>query len=371
MKLAKRLLCLALCLVTCAALVVPASAAVDLTSGTAEMEFFTEDAPYVQTTMDAYNNSVSVDPLISFSDGGKTWYMSSYKVLGTDDTITVGNAGLGCDALTVVLSIYKRTEGSHYKVCDAMPVMDGASSNSLLSLTEGRGVSLRLKDVLNSFGEVKLTGKEQEGEYLLCVMLMGFDAGENGLVNTVYKVGYYSINDAAAAAIKAYPFDDVDYGSYCWDSVQWALDKGVTKGISKTSFGPKETCTRGQVATFLWRALGSPEPQTTENPFKDIKESDYYYKPILWAYENGITNGTSKTEFSPNGTCTSAHVVTFLWRANGKPAAQAEGTEYYAEAVAWANSKGLLEGVGSTFKPENNSPRADIVTYLYRNAGGK
>ena len=110
----------------------------------------------------------------------------------------------------------------------------------------------------------------------------------------------------------------------------------------------------------------APEPKSAENPFADVKESDYFYKPVLWALEQGITTGTSDTTFDPNGTCTSAHVVTFLWRANGKPAADHTGEEYYAEAVAWANGKGLLTGTAVAFAPDNLSPRADIVTYLYR-----
>ena len=162
------------------------------------------------------------------------------------------------------------------------------------------------------------------------------------------------------------PFTDVPKASYYHDAVLWALQNKITQGTSKTTFSPAATCTRGQVATFLWRASGSPEPKTTSNPFADVKESDYFYKAVLWAYENKITNGTSKTTFDPEGTCTSAHVITFLWRANGKPAADHSGTEYYAEAVAWANENDLLAGTDTPFAPENLSPRADIVTYLYR-----
>ena len=111
------------------------------------------------------------------------------------------------------------------------------------------------------------------------------------------------------------------------------------------------------------------EPASTENPFTDVTESDYFYKAVLWAVEKGVTNGTTDTTFGPNGTCTSAHVVTFLWRANGKPAANTDGTNYYDEAVAWANSQKLLDGTAVPFAPDNLSPRADIVTYLYRVLG--
>lgn len=156
----------------------------------------------------------------------------------------------------------------------------------------------------------------------------------------------------------------------------WALKNNVTAGTSGTTFSPNDTCTRGQVVTFLWRAKGQPEPTSTHNPFADVNSNDYYYKAVLWAVENGVTSGTSDTAFSPSDTCTSAQVVTFLWRSNNNPktsgtsslASQYSG-QYYTDAVAWADAIDLLSGTGTAFAPNNNSPRADIVTYLYRNAG--
>lgn len=154
---------------------------------------------------------------------------------------------------------------------------------------------------------------------------------------------------------------------YYHDAVLWALDKNVTTGTSKTTFSPSATCTRGQVVTFLWRAMGCPEPASTENPFTDVTESDYFYKAVLWAVEKGVTNGTTDTTFGPNGTCTSAHVVTFLWRANGKPAANTDGTNYYDEGCRMGQlSETARTGTAVPFAPDNLSPRADIVTYLYR-----
>ena len=161
-------------------------------------------------------------------------------------------------------------------------------------------------------------------------------------------------------------FTDVPANAYYYDAVLWAVDKGITNGTSATTFGPNVTCTRSQVVTFLWRAKGCPEPTSTANPFVDVQKSDYFYKPVLWAVEQGITNGTSATTFSPLDTCTSSQVVTFLWRANGEPAANVTGTEWYAKAVGWANSKQLLGGTAVPFAPDNLAPRADIVTYLYR-----
>ncbi len=171
-------------------------------------------------------------------------------------------------------------------------------------------------------------------------------------------------------------FTDVVANSYYEQAVIWALEAGVTSGTSETTFSPDATCTRGQVVTFLWRALGKPEPKSTENPFKDVKSTDYFYKAVLWAVENKITVGTSADTFSPHATCTSCQVITFVHRAKGTP--RAENTDYklassyrgqyYFEAVAWADTIGLLDGLGKAFAPNDDSPRADIVTYLYRMA---
>lgn len=173
---------------------------------------------------------------------------------------------------------------------------------------------------------------------------------------------------AAAQAASTNPFTDVAAGAYYHDPVIWAKDKDVTTGTSATTFSPSATCTRGQVVTFLWRAIGQPEPKTTQNPFADVKTGDYYYKPVLWAVEQGITTGTSSTAFSPADTCTGGQVVTFLYRANGSPVSSGTDSPYYAKAVAWAADKGLMDGM-SGFDPAANSPRSAIVTYLYRNAG--
>lgn len=167
------------------------------------------------------------------------------------------------------------------------------------------------------------------------------------------------------------PFTDVPAGAYYHDAVLWALENGVTTGVTETRFQPSATCTRGQVVTFLWRAKGCPEPRTRTNPFRDVTASSPFYKAILWALESGITTGNTPTTFNPWGTCTSGHVITFLWRAEGQPAASgssglaaANPGRYYTSALAWAEGAGLLSG--SAFDPAGPSPRADIVTYLYR-----
>ena len=111
------------------------------------------------------------------------------------------------------------------------------------------------------------------------------------------------------------PFADVQKGQYYYKAVLWAVEKGITTGTSPTTFRPDQTCTRGQIVTFLWRYFGEPEPKTGNNPFEDVKDSDYFYKAVLWAVENGITTGTTATTFRPEQTCTRAQIVTFLYRA--------------------------------------------------------
>ncbi len=162
---------------------------------------------------------------------------------------------------------------------------------------------------------------------------------------------------------KKNPFEDVKETDYFYDAVLWAYyaKPQVTNGIDTTHFGPTSTVTRGQAVTFLWRAMGCPEPTTKTNPFVDVPETEYYYKPILWAVEKGITKGTDATHFTPNQTCSTAHILTFLYRTLGI------GTDgWYQVAEAWAKGAGLLEGLTLKVEPGVDCPRADVVLFLYR-----
>lgn len=169
-------------------------------------------------------------------------------------------------------------------------------------------------------------------------------------------------------------FKDVAAEAYYSEAVLWAIKNGITTGTSATTFSPDVTCTRAQTVTFLWRAAGSPEPKSAEVPFEDIAAEGYYYKAVLWAVENGITSGTTDTTFSPNDECTRAQIVTFLWRSQKAPAAGAvnpftdvAADTYYNDAVLWAGEKGITFGTSATtFSPDNDCTRAQIVTFLYR-----
>ena len=174
------------------------------------------------------------------------------------------------------------------------------------------------------------------------------------------------------------PYGDVSKDSYYYDAVKWAAETGVTTGVGDGLFAPEWVCTRGQIVTFLWRASGSPAPKATELPFTDVAADAYYAQAVLWAVENGITNGTSETTFGPDQTCTRAHAVAFLYRMSGSPAAAGStfsdvaADAYYRAAVAWAVEKGITNGTsGTTFSPDDTCTRGQIVTFLYRLAQTK
>lgn len=178
----------------------------------------------------------------------------------------------------------------------------------------------------------------------------------------------------------ANPFTDVAESDYFYDAVLWAVQNGITSGTSATTFAPADGCTRGQIVTFLWRAMGKPEPVSDKNPFVDVYESDYYYEAVLWAVENRITSGTGGARFSPEDRCTRNQVVTFLWRTmhnptagnRSNPFADVYESDYYYEAVLWAVENGITSGTSpTTFAPTDPCTRGQVVTFLYRTLKNK
>ena len=169
------------------------------------------------------------------------------------------------------------------------------------------------------------------------------------------------------------PFSDVKNTEYYYDAVLWAVKNNIASGTSESMFSPEDTCTRAQTITFLWRAAGEPEPKKTKNPFTDINEDDYYYKAVLWAYENGITSGTTTGTFSPKDSVTRAQTVTFLYRLEGEktegetPLTDISNSDYYYDSVLWAYENGITSGTTeTTFSPSDDCLRAQIITFLYR-----
>ena len=169
-------------------------------------------------------------------------------------------------------------------------------------------------------------------------------------------------------------FVDVKKDDFFFDAVNWAVDNGITTGTSATTFSPNGNCTRAQAVTFLWRAKGSPAPTATTTAFTDIVPGSFYYDAVLWAVENGITNGTSATTFSPDATCTRGQIVTFLHRSLNQPAAgtnnpftDVAADAFYANAVLWAVANNVTNGTSATtFSPDATCTRGQIVTFLYR-----
>ena len=172
-------------------------------------------------------------------------------------------------------------------------------------------------------------------------------------------------------------FYDVPNGAYFYEAVKWAVENGITTGVGNDLFAPEQSCTRAQIVTFLWRAAGSPEPKTASS-FTDVPVSTYYAKAVAWAVENGITNGMTETTFAPDATCTRGQSVTFLYRAlKGTASGSTNFTDvksdaFYADAISWAVANNVTNGTSNTtFSPNADCTRAEIVTFLYRAYQGK
>ena len=225
---------------------------------------------------------------------------------------------------------------------------------------------------------ITLTVKAETG-YVLKTLTAAAEGKD--LTLTAGKNGTYTFTMPAAdvtvtAVFEKIAFADVKSGSYCYDAVQWAVAKGITLGMSDGSFAPNAPCTRGQIVTFLWRAMGCPAPKSTVNPFTDVKSGSYCYEAVLWAVEQGITKGTTAATFSPNAACTRGQAVTFLCRAVGTEGtgdtgfADVGANSFYAGSVKWAVENGVTKGTtATTFSPNETCTRGQIVTFLYRAMG--
>ena len=184
-------------------------------------------------------------------------------------------------------------------------------------------------------------------------------------------------------SLELFLFDDVqDENKFYFDPVYWAFyaDPQITNGMTATTFGPDNACTRGHVVTFLWRAAGCPEPNNSGTPFTDLKKGAFYEKAVAWAVEQGITKGTSDTTFSPDASCTRGQIVTFLWRFAGGEEPKSSTTPFtdlkkgafYEKAVAWAVENEVTNGMtATTFGPDATCTRGQVVTFLFRVTAGK
>ena len=186
---------------------------------------------------------------------------------------------------------------------------------------------------------------------------------------------WHGLECLRCGAVRENPFTDTDPLGFYFEAVLWAVENGITTGATDTTFDPNGKCLRSQVVTFLWRASNCPEPTSTVNPFTDVKEKHYFYKPVLWAVENEITTGMTQTTFVPYNNCSRGEVVTFLWRAAGSPEptvtehpfTDVKESRYYYKAMLWAVENGITNGLtATTFGPNELCTRAQVVTFLYR-----
>ena len=292
----------------------------------------------------------------------------------TDGTNTY-NAG---DAYTVtgnatLTAVWRYTGSSSSGTTSSYPVSVPRFDNGSVSVTPGsasKGTTVTITVKPDEGYELdKLVVTDKDGNRLSLS-----DKGDGKYTFTMpdSKVSVDASFSKIAATIN---FRDVNQSDYYYDAVQWAVEKGITEGTSATTFSPGASCTRAQMVTFLYRAAGSPAPKSTVNPFTDVSASDYYYNAVLWAIENGITTGVSADRFAPGATVSRAQTVTFLYRANGSPAANGASfgdvaaDEYYANAVAWAVRSGITTGTGNgKFTPNAPCTRGQIVTFLYRSS---
>lgn len=290
----------------------------------------------------------------------------------TDGTNTY-NAG---DAYTVtgnatLTAVWRYTGSSSSGITSSYPVSVPRFDNGSVSVTPGsasKGTTVTITVKPDEGYELdKLVVTDKDGNRLSLS-----DKGDGKYTFTMPD-GKVSVDASFSKIAATINFRDVNQSDYYYDAVQWAVEKGITEGTSATTFSPDASCTRAQMVTFLYRAAGSPAPKSTVNPFSDVSASDYYYNAVLWAVENGITTGVSADRFAPGATVSRAQTVTFLYRANGSPVASGASfgdvaaDEYYANAVAWAVQNGITTGTGNgKFSPNADCTRGQIVTLLYR-----
>ena len=327
------------------------------------------------------NDSGATSTLVTAVSGNDEPVSINGQALSTGGSATVAipksgttNIVVGIGAKTYTLTILRNSgtggnEGgggsgySYYTIKATAGAGGSISPSGNVSVREGRDQTFTITpDKGYAVANVKIDGKS-----IGAVKSYTF---ENVSRTHTIEVIFMKANGNPQTGV----FVDVATGSYYEDAVDWAVENGITKGTDDTHFSPDGICTRAQAVTFLWRTAGSPASKTSTMPFTDVPVGSYYYDAVLWAVENGITKGTSDTTFSPNMTCSRAQIVTFLWRSEKSPAAgtanpfaDVKSTAYYADAVLWAVKENITKGTTSTtFSPNADCTRAQIVTFLWR-----
>ena len=303
---------------------------------------------------------------ITLTGDPNSGYRFSKWSLTPELTVTDNKFTMPEGAVTVSAVFARRSSSSTYPIT-VKDSKNGSASSSHKSASSGttvtitvmpdKGYTLEMLTVTDKNGkEVKLT--EKNGKYTFTMPASKVE------INATFMDDNAMLNY----------FVDVKANDYFYDAVLWAAQKGITSGTDAVHFTPDGVCSRAQAVTFLWRAAGSPAPKSVSMPFTDVPKGSYYEMAVLWAVENGITKGTSDTTFSPDATCSRAQIVAFLWRSQKSPAVgslnpftDVSANAYYTDAVLWAVEENITKGTtATTFSPDTDCTRAQIVTLLYR-----
>ena len=320
--------------------------------------YYTTDDTTPTSNSTAYNGAISLTATTTIKAIAVKADMNDSAVATVTFTRRSSSGGGGISSVPGYAVSADKTENGAIAVS---PKSASKGDTVTITATPDKGYSLESLTVLDKDGkEVKLTDKGS-GKYTFTM-----------------SAGKVTIKADFTAQTADLIFADVPADAYYYEAVKWAADKGITGGMSDTLFAPNAACTRAQIVTFLWRAAGSPEPSALSS-FADVPADAYYAKAVAWAVENGITNGTTDTTFSPDDICTRAHGVTFLSRAakadtasGNSNFADVDANAYYASAVKWAVDNGITNGISSSlFGPDSSCTRAQIVTFLYRMYQGK
>ena len=337
-----------------------------------------KDRTYTSITLNTVEPNANGAVAQYSKDGGKTWQDSAeFTDLTSNTTYTFAVRyaekapyAASTASATAEFSTLRHSSGSSsnptYSVTTPSKSENGKVSLNKSTAKKGDTVTVTVTPDAG-YQLDKLTVTDKNGNVLKLT-----DKGD-GKYSFTMPDGKVEVKAVFAKEVKTSPFGDVSTDAYYYKAVQWAQEKGITDGISSDLFGPKQPCTRSQIVTFLWRAAGSPEPKGTAAGMTDVVPGSYYAKAVAWAVGNGITTGTAEGTFSPDATCTRAQAVTFLARAQnakatGKTAfSDVPADSYFADAVAWAQANGVTTGTSeTTFSPDSDCTRAQIVTFLYR-----
>lgn len=315
--------------------------------------------PNLISTADRYSTAPWTTPE---TVGGEATVIYSEKWPADEQKLPIGY--MGNDAIKTATTVYKGvTAFVTYIMVDTDN--DGKADKTVaVTDTDNDGVYQDDADGDGQFDDNTYFGVDKDNDGIIDVYVQVTDEDGDGVYTDAYGNRY-------AVSKK---FVDVADGTYYTDAVEWAQAKGITYGTTPCTFSPQELSTRAQVVTFLWRAAGCPEPKGDASVFTDVPADSYYEKAVAWAIENGIAKGTSKTTFSPNLVCTRAHCITFLARFAGIEDTDTESgfsdvktSDYYAAAVKWAKDNNIAKGTSATtFSPNRDCTRAQIVTFLYR-----